>query len=307
MGYRVLGSGDKHLILIHGLTGSSRQFLVLDEFLRKNGITAIAPNLYGNKTDWAMRSGVMDSGNDIAELSRHIFGKGSAPVILCVSAGAKDGLATVAALNSSAQANQKVPSLYVVSGQFDLGRCDTFGLLSREKQFEINAILGVSKEARFPAFQGIRDIGGNLRQRIAHRLIDGMTHNPRAAYDKIVGSMSHSEDWPVLRQDPAFNNAMFKDISEYSTDEIFNSVHRLFNWDIDFTKIKGTRVNIIQGTADCTVAPNNAPIMESVLQQAGVETTMTWYPDGHLLLKKRSEDIGKRILKDVNPPKLENH
>src|SRR5262249_15872989 len=96
------------------------------------------------------------------------------------------------------------------------------------------------------------------------------------------------------------NNAMFKDISEYTTDEVFDTVHRLFHWDIDFSKLKGTRVNIIQGTADCTVAPGNAKIMEQALQSAGVTTTLTWYPDGHLLLKKRAEDMGKGILKDFS-------
>src|SRR5688500_12858129 len=38
MGYRLIGSGDKPLVLVHGFPGSSRQFLSFEEFLHKNGV-----------------------------------------------------------------------------------------------------------------------------------------------------------------------------------------------------------------------------------------------------------------------------
>src|SRR5690606_28600926 len=100
MSYRQLGSGDRNLILIHGFPGSSRQFLSFNKILQENGISALAPNLYGEQTDWNKRSAVIDTGRDIAELFHVLRGKNSKVVILCVSAGAKDGIATTVALNS---------------------------------------------------------------------------------------------------------------------------------------------------------------------------------------------------------------
>jgi pimeloyl-ACP methyl ester carboxylesterase len=295
MSCRVLGAGDKKLILIHGFPGTSKQFTSLDSFLRNNGITAIAPDLYGSRTDWQRRHSVTDAGKDIADLSEIIHGENARPIVLCVSGGAKDGIATTAALNQM-QEGAGVSDLFVVSGQMDLGRSDAFCLLNAKRQFELNAIRGVRRQAHLPLFQPFRNAGGNLRQRIAHERIERLAENPHAAFKKIVESMSKKSDWPVLNADKQFKQVLFEEIASYSKAELINSLYRLFHWDVDFHGLQGTAVTILHGTDDPMVHPYNARLLEQSLRRAGVQRVqLQFFNEGHLLLKAKAEEIGGMI------------
>ncbi|MCO6429247.1 MAG: alpha/beta hydrolase [Deltaproteobacteria bacterium] len=294
MGYRTIGQGDTDLILVHGFPGSSRQFLSFEKFLTNSGLCALAPDLYGKKTDWQQRGSVLDAGEDIADLYLQVRGKERRPVVLCVSAGAKDGIAATIALNLKLQ-GKYVPALYVISGQMDLGRADTFGLLRADQQFEFNCIRGVSRRAVLRVIQPVRNLGANIRRSVAHRRVDRLSHDPEAAFRRIVGAMSITEDIPLLREDPEFRSNLRKEIAEYTGGEIIHSIHRLFNWDVDFRQLRGTPVTIVHGTKDSMVPHQNAEILRRELQRAGVEAVVKLYPDGHLLLKRRAEAIAANI------------
>ena len=224
-----------------------------------------------------------------------IHGKEASPVILCVSGGAKDGIATTAVLNRSKD-SAGASDLFVVSGEMDLARRDVFCLQDRKNQRELNAILGRAKRAIFPAFQPLRNAGASLKHRIADGRIEYLANHPREAYKKIVDSMSEAYDKPVLKEFPEFNQVVFEEIASYSKAELIDSIRRLFHWNIDFSALKDTRVHILHCTADTMVSPKNAAILQSTLRRAGVEQLeLLHFPEGHLLLKAESLRIGKMI------------
>lgn len=299
MEFRELGQRNGiPCIFIHGLLGSSNSFTGIEDMLRELNIHAVAPNLYGRRTEWWKRDSVADTGDDIAALSGEVHGPNSKPNILCFSASGKDGMAACATLNQEGP-HRTVPNLYVVSAQMDLTRGDVFNVLSCGQQRDLNAILGRAKQAHLPLFQPLRNAGAGLKQRVAHRKISQLVQTQKIATQSIVGLLS-PQDRAVLEVDEDFKAVLYEDASAYTYGEIIDSIRKLCHWNIDLSKLKGTNVKILHGMDDMLVHPRNARILERMLKQAGVENVQVFFfPEGHLLLKVRARQIGEMMVKDL--------
>lgn len=285
--YLKLGAANgEPIILVHGFLGSGNIYASMHDQLKENGMSAIAPYLYGCGTDWAQRQSVMDAGKDIAALSQQVF-PGVMPRIVGCSGGVKDAVAACIALNQAGPG--KVPEMFLASGQWDLGR-DSFSYLSGEDQFKLNAIWGVPQQARLPLFQPIRNIGANVKQRVAHKRVAEMAGTPLAAHE--VLSKLPRVDVEYLHQDPALKETLVKDATAYSYSEMIHSLNGMRNIRLDLRWLAGTKVSGAHGESDTLVDPRNLAFMKRDMLAAGVEVDFRYVPNtGHLLLKTNAKTI----------------
>lgn len=289
----------KPVVLLHGLLGSGAMFVGSDDVFERNGIHALAPNLFGPHTDWDEMNSVGEVGQCVSDLADHVFKGKEKPDVLGVSAGGGPAAAMVAAHNRK-YGPGAVKNLILVSAQPPLYvGGESFQLLENdpEKQRNLKAILGVRRQTRLRILQPIPNGIARLKGRVADKRIEA-TAGTDALFDQnLFGDMSWS-DKAVFDAHPELKETLRRAAIEYTKEEIYESIYRLCgSWNVDFRWIQGTKVTMYQGNADKVVPLGNAEIWERMFREAEVQKLQVIKKDGdgHLQLIVRQEEIAGRL------------